>query len=91
MDFKLLDDTKAILETRRKQYGPPNKEFEEVALMWSVLAGADITAEQVGLMMIALKMIRHKNNYKRDNVVDIAGYAQCLDDLHKDEACRTIT
>lgn len=85
MTFKLLEDTKSVLETRRKQYGPPNKEFEEIALMWSVLIGADVTAEKVGLMMIALKMIRHKNNYHRDNIVDMAGYAQCLDDLHKGE------
>ncbi len=84
MEFALLDDTKTILESRRKQYGPPNKEFKDIALMWSVIVDKNLTAEQVGLMMIALKMVRHNNNYKRDNVVDIAGYAQCLDDLHKE-------
>lgn len=68
---------------RRAEYGHPRNNFEDVAAMWSIIIGVDgdlnrrLTADQVILMMVALKLCRGKTGYKRDTAVDIAGYAQC--------------
>lgn len=40
--------------------------------------GVRFEAEDVGQMMIAVKMSRHRNKAKRDNLTDTAGYAETL-------------
>jgi hypothetical protein len=47
--------------------------------MWSALKGVEFTAREVAMFMIALKLSRETHQMKRDNSVDIAGYARCLD------------
>ena len=61
---------------RQEDYGHPLDTHDRVAKMWSVILDADVTAEQVQLCMIALKVCRQCNKPKVDNLVDIAGYAQ---------------
>ena len=63
---------------RAKAYGHPSKEFERVAVMWSAILGCTVEPRKVGLCMIALKISRECNAHKRDNLVDIAGYAQTV-------------
>lgn len=65
---------------RRDVYGHPLEDFERIAKMWSGVVGANLTAEQVGACMILLKVGRlcHSPGH-RDSLVDIAGYANCLD------------
>lgn len=60
---------------RREAYGPPEKSFDTLASMWSVITGHEISPADVTLMMIALKLCREMNNHQRDNMVDICGYA----------------
>lgn len=84
-----MDQEKSILQEaedivngdRQQDYGDMQKSFDNIAKMWSVIAGAEISARQVGLMMIALKLVRDNNKPKRDNVVDVAGYAFCVSKL----------
>ena len=65
--------------------------FADIAAMWSVIlrrnikTGADVTPEQVALMMAALKICRaNKDNCeKRDSLVDLAGYAGCIEKIKK--------
>ena len=57
--------------------------YERTATLWLAFLGKTITAEDVPLMMILLKVSREANKHKRDNLVDIAGYArtrEMLDD-----------
>jgi hypothetical protein len=49
------------------------------AKFWSEILGLPVTPEQVALCMIAVKMSREVNAHKRDNLVDIAGYARTLE------------
>lgn len=63
---------------RGETYGHPLDDFSKTATMWAVLLGAPVSAEQVALCMMALKMSRQMYQPKRDNIVDIAGYAECL-------------
>lgn len=61
---------------RNKDYGPPIEDFTRTAKIWSAILGIEIRPEQVPLCMIAVKLSRECNRPKRDNMVDIAGYAE---------------
>ncbi len=67
---------------RNADYGHPLQDFSRTAKMWSAILGCEVTAEQVGLCMIAVKISRHCNKAKLDNLVDIAGYAETLNMVH---------
>ena len=64
---------------RGKDYGHPIDDFTRTGRMWGAILGIDdVPPEKVALCMVAVKMSRECNAPKRDNVVDIAGYAQTL-------------
>ena len=78
----VLDEAKRVVYGERAaNYGHPTADFWRSAKMWSVILGTTVTAEQVALCMIALKISRECNRPKRDNIVDIAGYAACIERL----------
>lgn len=62
---------------RQATYGPPDQDFARTAAMWSAIKGIPFEAKEVALFMIALKISRETHQRKRDNLVDIAGYARC--------------
>lgn len=64
---------------RQASYGPPDQDFARTAAMWSAIKGVEFEAREVALFMILLKVSRETHQRKRDNAVDIAGYAKCLD------------
>lgn len=72
---------------RGAAYGHPLDDFNRSAKMWSAILGITVTAEQVGLCMIAVKISRQCNKPKRDNMVDAAGYAEtvqmCIDERER--------
>ena len=79
----ILDEAKRITSSdRQDDYGHPREDFAHTASMWTgILAGklrrgAEITAMDVPLCMIAIKLARQAHRHKRDNLVDIAGYAR---------------
>jgi hypothetical protein len=63
---------------RQDDYGHPYEDFTRTAAMWTAIFGHTITAEQVALAMVALKISREVNKPKRDNIVDGIGYFQTL-------------
>jgi hypothetical protein len=74
---------------RRKEYGHPVDNFNDIARMWSVIlsneAEVNVTPLQVVLCMTALKICRGKQGYKRDTFIDIAGYARCAEMIQEVE------
>lgn len=79
----ILDEAKRITEgVRRAEYGAPADDFGRAAYMWTgILArklrdGQCITAMDIPLCMVAIKLARQSHHHKRDNLVDIAGYAR---------------
>ena len=64
---------------RRKSYGHPRENFDYTAKLWSAYLGFELAGEDVGMLMILLKIAREAHNKKRDNLVDICGYARTLE------------
>ena len=64
---------------RQQAYGDPATSMAAVAARWSITLGVPITAEQVVLCLIDLKLSRLCHDPKHyDSAVDIAGYAALL-------------
>ena len=68
----------AVHGDRRVDYGHPADDFARTAKMWSALLDCEVSAAQVAMCMIAVKLSRECHRPKRGNLVDIAGYAECL-------------
>lgn len=61
---------------REKDYGDPNKNFEDIAVGWSLITGTEITSSQVTLMMAWLTIARlFKTPDHSDSWIDLIGYA----------------
>lgn len=66
---------------RGNSYGHPLDDFTRTARIWSAILEIDITAEQVGLCMIGVKLSRECNRHKADNLIDTCGYAEAVNKL----------
>lgn len=64
---------------RGQDYGHPYEDLSRTAKIWSAILGIEVTPQQVALCMIGVKISRECHRPKRDNRVDIAGYAETLD------------
>lgn len=61
---------------RESQHGDKVDNHQNIARLWSAYLGVTITADQVALMMVLLKVARTKTGQlNRDDFVDMAGYA----------------
>jgi hypothetical protein len=84
-----------VSNDRGNDYGHPLEDFSRTGSLWAPILSEwakitegdePISPELVGLCMIALKISREINRPKRDNRVDIAGYAKCLEMINKKRA-----
>ena len=65
---------------RGESYGHPIEDYARTGRMWGAILGIpDIDPRIACLMMGAVKISRECNAPKRDNRVDLAGYAECAD------------
>jgi len=88
----ILDTAKRITATdRQADYGHPSADFERTAAMWTGILSerlapdARVHAMDIPLCMIAVKLARQAHRHKRDNLVDIAGYARTVAMVAGDE------
>lgn len=67
---------------RQAAYGSPLQSYEAQAKVWSGMLAdklkTDLTAEDVVLLLAAMKLRRQAHKPKRDNVVDTHGYMLVL-------------
>ena len=79
---------------RNEAYGHALDNHLDIAAIWSVILrkslkeGVNVSPEQAALMMIGLKIAREGHAHRRDNLVDMAGYAKCADEIHAERERR---
>jgi hypothetical protein len=70
-----MEAAELVYGDRQQSYGHPLEDFTRTGKMWAAILGIEeVTAEQVGLMMMALKISRQVNAGKKDNITDAIGY-----------------
>lgn len=81
----ILEEAQRIIYGDREQtYGHPAKNFENTAAFWRTWllskhgSTPPIDTEDVAMMMTLLKLARQAHGHKRDNLVDLCGYAACI-------------
>lgn len=70
-----------IVNERRSRREAPGPHCVRVAKIWSAILGVNVTAEQVIMCMIGLKLGREAAMHDRDNVDDIAGWASLIPEV----------
>lgn len=72
------------------EYGPTEEHFESVSIMWTEILKnkleVPISPYDVGLMMASFKLVRLAHAYKRDSLIDAAGYLRCTEIVKGDAA-----
>jgi len=75
----------AVYGDRNSDYGTVTENFTTIAKIWSAILKKEVTAQEVGLCMAGVKIARQCYKAKRDNLVDLAGYAATLEKLGNGE------
>jgi hypothetical protein len=82
----VLDEAKRLVYgDRAMDYGHPLDECTRIAAFWSVILKTKVRPEHIPVCMVCMKISREMNRRKRDNAVDIAGYAECLNRIHDEQ------
>jgi hypothetical protein len=70
-------------QDRQADYGHPAEDFGRTAALINAWLGdqlkSPLTAEQVVMFMVFVKLSRQRNKWKRDNLVDAAGYLRLVE------------
>ena len=75
----ILEQAADIVVQRRGAYGDATTLFDQIARRWSLTLGTEVTAAQVALCLIDLKLARLTiDPAHADSIMDVAGYAACL-------------
>lgn len=78
-----LEANGLVFGDRNADYGHPLDDFDCTAALWNAYLRkrgleAGLVGEDIGMLMILLKVSRQAGKNKRDNLVDIAGYAETV-------------
>lgn len=75
----LREAARIITGDRDVQYGGPEENLTRIAKIWSVIFEREVTAEEVAMAMVGVKLARFvsKSGFQPDTWIDIAGYAGC--------------
>lgn len=64
-----------------RAYGEFTLSMQRMAKIYNALTEQDLTAKDMFYAMLAAKLSREMNKHKRDNLVDLCGYAAGLNDM----------
>lgn len=76
--IRTLENAIDVVYNRSIEYPNLHDNFNDIAGHWSIILGHPVSADQVVLCMIALKLSRlSRNPQHADSWVDVAGYSAC--------------
>ena len=78
-----------VSNDRNASYGHPLDDFSRAALIWQAILGQPVSAEQVALCMVGVKIARQVHAPKDDNIVDAIGYLLTHDMVREERARRS--
>ena len=67
---------------RNADYGDAVENFRRIAEITTAISGIPVTPELCCYVHIATKQSRERHNHKRDNLVDLCGYADILNRIN---------
>lgn len=70
---------------RQADYGDAVENFSRISEIAKVAFDLDIKPEDIAKVMISIKLSREKFNHKRDNLVDMVGYIDILNEIKEHE------
>jgi len=79
---------KLVSGDRQNDYGHPLDDFTRAGKIWEAILGIPVSAEQVALCMVGVKIAREVNRQKLDNTVDGIGYFLTLSMVQQERAER---
>ena len=79
-----VDAINLIDGDRHDRYGSYEENLSRIAGMWGNYLNVPVTAEDVALMMVLVKISRSRAGYSRDNAVDGVAYFLIHDSMAKD-------
>ena len=82
--LSMLRHAATVVADRGRAYGDARQSMEAIAQRWSLTLGHPVTAAQVALCMIDLKVERltHDPSHE-DSLLDVAGYAAVLHEVSR--------
>ena len=75
--------------SRHTDYGSAIESFSKIASVASLICGKDLTAADCVKVLQAVKLVRQSHKHKRDNLVDLAGYTEILNQIEENESKTT--
>ena len=78
----ILSEAEEIVNgSRHSDYGDARESFGRIATIASVMTGKELAPEDCCAVLMAVKLVRESFNHKRDNLVDLCGYAELMNRL----------
>jgi predicted HAD superfamily Cof-like phosphohydrolase len=68
-------------EEKERQYGPFDENCDHAAAIASIMQCKEFTASDVAVVLMALKLARHRRSYKQDTLLDAVAYLGALDNM----------
>lgn len=69
-------------EEKERQYGPFGEGMERAAMIASGATGKQLTAKDMYMCLVALKLSRQSYNHKEDNLLDAVAYLGSLNNFN---------
>lgn len=86
----LVEATRIRSGDRNADYSDAVENFRRITRIAYAITGLELTSAQVCMVMIAVKLAREFHHHKRDNLVDLCGYAD-IKNLIEDYEFNNIT
>ena len=77
----LAEAEEIVNGSRHSDYGDARESFGRIATIASVMTGKELAPEDCCAVLMAVKLVRESFKHKRDNLVDLCGYAELMNRL----------